>query len=122
MNIFLSPFVPNNWWNRFYNYLSHGCTIQIEYWRNLGFSIFGDITFLEAYELTGSLLFLLINMIVFLCLSVGRVLNITTSQVGGQGGSFILHYKNAPHFLISTAVLASSSFPYMCCPVYVLIT
>lgn len=99
MEVFASPFEPNNWWSRFLHFFRHGHTVDFDTWvRKMSF-LFGDMTFLEAYQRTG------------------RALNITASRAGKIGGSIVLNYRNAPNILIATAVLASSAFPYLGRPI-----
>ena len=56
--------------------------------------LLGDLTFLEAYTLTG------------------RVLNISVAAAGGSGSSSrFLNYLTAPHVVLWSAVACSSAFP-----------
>lgn len=53
MSAFLSPFNPNNWWSRWRHFIQHGYTVNVDAWARSMSLLFGDMTFLEAYQITG---------------------------------------------------------------------
>jgi len=55
--------------------------------------LFGDMTFMEAYQKTG------------------RILNIPLVSDGDKSPPLVCNYKTTPHVLIGTAMLASSAIP-----------
>ncbi|KAF8819842.1 phospholipase, patatin family protein [Cardiosporidium cionae] len=98
-------FSPNNWLWRFWNILKRGYIIHkkfymcdVEVWEDSVFELYGDLTFLEAYQRTG------------------RILNISLTRADRYEPALVLNYKNAPHVVIYSAVLASLSFPFLGLP------
>eukprot|EP00922_Rhytidocystis_sp_ex-Travisia-forbesii_P048573 GHVS01072328.1.p1 GENE.GHVS01072328.1~~GHVS01072328.1.p1 ORF type:complete len:872 (-),score=191.14 GHVS01072328.1:466-3081(-) len=90
---------PNNWFHRLWRILRVGYMCDVPHWTKQARRLYGDLTFLEAYEKTG------------------KVLNICMTRAeGGDGSPLLLHYKNAPNVAIYSAVLCSSSFPFLAYP------
>eukprot|EP00922_Rhytidocystis_sp_ex-Travisia-forbesii_P048574 GHVS01072329.1.p1 GENE.GHVS01072329.1~~GHVS01072329.1.p1 ORF type:complete len:897 (-),score=143.49 GHVS01072329.1:185-2875(-) len=90
---------PNNWFRRLWRIMRVGYMCDVAHWTKVARRLYGDMTFLEAYEKTG------------------KVLNICMTRAEG-GGTLLLHYKNAPNVVIYSAVLCSSSFPFLAYPLH----
>ncbi|KAF8819801.1 phospholipase, patatin family protein [Cardiosporidium cionae] len=79
-------FSPNNWLRRFWNILKRGYMCDVDVWQNSVFELYGDMTFLEAYQRTG------------------RILNISLTRADRCESVLVLSYKNAPNVVIFSAV------------------
>lgn len=86
------------------NFVKTGAMLDDELFRQEAFWFTkGDMTFLEAYHLTG------------------RILNVSVMSNEGHSKTKILNYINSPHITIRSAVVASSAIPGLlpACPLYV---
>jgi len=99
------PF-EGTWIERLKHYWQHGSLFSKEVWDEMARACtLGDTTFLEAYRRTG------------------RVLNISASVKGAEGGQqtpVLLNYQTHPHVLIRSALLCSSAVPGMVMPMQLL--
>eukprot|EP00921_Rhytidocystis_pertsovi_P014584 GHVQ01023547.1.p1 GENE.GHVQ01023547.1~~GHVQ01023547.1.p1 ORF type:complete len:588 (+),score=109.96 GHVQ01023547.1:3961-5724(+) len=93
---------PNNWFSRAWNILRRGYMCDMNVWVKSAENLYGDTTFLEAYEKTG------------------KVLNICMTRAdatdGDAGAPLVLNYKNAPNVVLYSAVLCSVSIPFFSYP------
>lgn len=78
--------------------ITEGSFLSNERMRDLSQSCFGDITFNEAFERTG------------------RVLNITMTSMDDKSQTIVLNHINAPNVVIWSAILGSSSLPFILKP------
>ena len=86
------------------NFIKTGAMLDAELFRKEAFWFTkGDMTFLEAYHLTG------------------RILNVSVMSNEGHSKTKILNYINSPHITIRSAVVASSAIPGLlpACPLFV---
>jgi len=94
------------WTQRFKHYWQHGCLFSKEVWHDCSHPwALGDTTFLEAYIRTG------------------RVLNITASVKGTDGGQqapVLLNYQTHPHVLVRSAFCCSAAMPNLSMPLQLL--
>lgn len=102
MEVYQDPFEPSSWIARILYYLKHKRTVNLNAWLRRSDLHYGRLTFLEAYQITH------------------RVLNIGVTRAGAVGESMVLNYHNAPNVLISSAVLASSAFPWFVQPLHLM--
>ncbi|CBZ54495.1 hypothetical protein NCLIV_049240 [Neospora caninum Liverpool] len=90
---------PNSWLFRLWNILTKGYMCDIDVWKASAKKLFGDLTFLEAYQRTG------------------RVLNISMTRADREeSGVQVMNYVTAPNVLIWSAILCSCAFPFLSLP------
>nr|PUA83611.1 phospholipase, patatin family protein [Toxoplasma gondii TgCATBr9] len=90
---------PNSWLFRLWNVLTKGYMCDIDVWKASSKKLFGDLTFLEAYQRTG------------------RVLNISMTRADREeSGVQVMNYVTAPNVLIWSAILCSCAFPFLSLP------
>ncbi|KAJ3356688.1 hypothetical protein HDU91_005515 [Kappamyces sp. JEL0680] len=86
--------LSNTWWEMMKNYYSTGALIDDEFFREeADWFTKGNMTFLEAYELTG------------------RILNVSVMSDEGHSQSKLLNYITSPNITLKSAVVASSAIP-----------
>jgi len=87
---------------RMKRYYQHGCLFSTAVWEECAKPwALGDTTFLEAY------------------LRTGRVLNVTASMKGADGGQqspVLLNYQTHPHVLVRSAFVCSAAMPNLALP------
>lgn len=80
----------------FQNFFKTGAVLEDSFFRKESYWFTkGDMTFLEAHQLTG------------------RILNVSVMSNEGHSKTKILNYINSPHITIQSAVVASSAIPYL---------
>ncbi|PHJ15756.1 patatin family protein, partial [Cystoisospora suis] len=90
---------PNSWIRRLWNVFTKGYMCDMDVWKAAAKKLFGDLTFLEAYQRTG------------------RILNISMTRADrDEQGLQVMNYVNAPNVLIWSALLCSCAFPFLSLP------